>query len=103
MAHRRGLGEGPQHDAARIAVGAAPGQLRQQRNAGAGGDHLPQRLEAGRAKVLRVAHADVAADLERLVAQAVAFLEQQQCFALKIRHPNAVALREPVLLRECNA
>ena len=79
-----------------VPTGEADGEFGQQRDAVPGGDHLAQRLEAGGAVVLLLAQADAAADLECLVAQAVAVLEQQQALALEVRHPDAVVRGEPM-------
>ena len=67
-------------------------------HAGARCHHLAQRLEARGAEVLRVAHADPAAYLERLVAQAMAFLEQQQRRVLEIRHAHPLVRGERMTL-----
>ncbi len=44
----------------------------------AGGDHLAQCFQAGGAIVLVLLHVDATAHIERLIAQAMAVLEQQQ-------------------------
>jgi hypothetical protein len=61
-----------------------------------GGDHLPQRLEAGGAEVLGFDDVARATDLECLVAQAVAVLEQQQRLAGEVGDADALARRELV-------
>ncbi len=61
-----------------------------------GRHHLAQGLEAGRAVVLLLLHPDATADLERLVAQAVTVLEQQQGLALQVFHADPLVVREPV-------
>ncbi len=78
-----GGAKGPHGEAARGGEGTLRREPRQEREAEAGRDHLPQRLEAGRAKVL-LFRADAFADLERLVAQAMAFLEQQELLAREV-------------------
>ena len=101
----RRLGAGPREGAHRhalgAAVGAARGQRRQQRHAGAGGDHLPQRLDAGGAKILLLVHAAAAADRERLVAQAVSVLEQQQRLAAEVLEAHLGARGQRMRLAAC--
>lgn len=60
----------------------------------AGRDHLAQGLETRRPVILLLAYPDPAADLQRLVAQAVAVLEQQQRLATQIFHLHALAVGE---------
>ena len=55
------------------------------------GDHLAQRLQARRPIVRALAHADATADFERLVAQAVPVLEQQQRLVGEVGDPDAIA------------
>ena len=55
-----GRREGPHRHSARRAVGAAARERRQQGHAGAGRHHLPQRLDAGGAKILLLVHAAAA-------------------------------------------
>ena len=69
------------------AVGAAAREFRQQRDADAGRHHLPQRLEAGGAEILLLVHVGARADVERLVAQAMAVFEQQQRFVAQVIRP----------------
>ena len=67
-------------------------ERRQQRDADVRGDHLAQRFEAGRAEAALLAGAGELADLERLVAQAMAVFEQQQALVGRDRRASA-ALR----------
>ena len=61
------------------------GQLGQQRDPDARGDHLAQRLEARRPEVPPLGRAGERAHLERLVAKAVALLEQQHPLVRRAR------------------
>ncbi len=49
-----------------------------------GRNHLPKGLETRRAIVVVLMQSDAAADLERLISQAVPVLEQQQLLVRKI-------------------
>ena len=64
-----------------------------------GRDHLPQGLETGGAVILRFVHVDVAADFERLVAQAMAVLEQQQGLVAKVVDTDMFARGQPMRVR----
>src|SRR5580698_7776074 len=66
-AARHGFGEWDRGHAAGRAVSAAAGEQRQQRDADASGNHLPQRLDAGGAEILFFAYAAAGADGKRLV------------------------------------
>ena len=98
VTHGSWLGKGQHDDPARLPIGALGGKLRQQSDPGAGGDHLPQRLEAGRAKILALARADAAADLQRLVPQTVTLFEQEQGLLFEVGRLHPLALGEPVPL-----
>ena len=54
-------------DSACVAVGAATGELRHERHARTGSDHLAQGLEAGSTKILALMDGDPAAHLQRLI------------------------------------
>src|SRR5690348_7804837 len=60
-------------------------QHRQQGHADVGRDHLPQGFQAGRAEAVPLVGAGHPADLQRLVAQAVAVFQQQQMLVFQIR------------------
>ncbi len=82
-----------------MAVGAPASQLREQSDAGSGGHHLPECLEARCPEILFFARTDAAADLEGLVPQTVSVLEQQQSLALQILDSDGVARGESVVVR----
>src|SRR5690348_5403076 len=80
-AARRVVAEGRQVHVRRVRDRRLHRQHRQQRDADIGCDHLAQRLEAGGAETLSLVGAGHAADLQRLVAEAMPVLEQQQALA----------------------
>src|SRR5262245_40424870 len=90
--------ERPEREPAHRAERALGREPRQERDAEAGRDHLPERLEAGRAKVLFL-RAGTRADLERLVAQAVAVFQQQHFLALQVGGPEPLARGETMMFR----
>ena len=76
-----------------VAVTAFAMKEDHQRAADAGRDHLPQCLQAGRTESVAFVGAGKPADIERLVAQAMAFLEQQQVFAVEVAQCEAIVAR----------
>src|SRR5487761_1563806 len=100
MPHRRRLRERHHDDTTRIAIGALGGELGKQRDSRARCDHLPQCLQAGSAEVLALTRADPAAHLQRLIAQAMAFLEEEQGLALQVGNLESLALGQRVPVRE---
>src|SRR5581483_6249468 len=100
MPHRRRLGEGQDDHAASVAIGALGRELGQESDAGAGCDHLPQRLEAGGAEILALARPDAAADLQRLIPEAMTLLEKEQRLTLQIGNLDALTPGERVALRQ---
>src|ERR1700722_11872778 len=66
------------------------------------GSNVTQSLETGRAKIFGFTDVDAAANLERLVAQTVPVLEQQQCLPLQILHLDARFRAEGVIVRQRN-
>src|SRR5690606_4356285 len=81
------------------AEGPARRQLRQQRDAEPGGHHLTQRLETGGTVVFAFFRLDAAADIERLIAQAMAILEQEQCLAVQVIELDGRLLRKRAVVR----
>ena len=72
-------------------------ERRQQGDADVGGDHLAQRLQAGRAEAGFLAGAGQFADFERLIAQAVAVFEQKQALVGEIAETQRFALGQFVI------
>src|SRR5581483_6153575 len=78
--------------------GRLHGERRKERDADVRGDHLPQRFEARGAEARFLGGARELTDLERLVAQAMAVLEQQKALIGEIVELEARLAREFVAL-----
>ena len=90
-----GVGEAQQPDVGRRRHRRLHRQLGQQRDADAGRHHLAQRLEARGPEPAALGRAGELAHVERLVAQAVALLEQQHVLGGEHRRGRPARRRRP--------